>query len=152
MYIYRSSVWQNNLSVGMQVCVHQQLGGLTNLLLECSLKNNGQALVFVSAVNKVDRLSDELAKKYPSCRIFGYSAQHSHAEHEMVLNSFLDGSSSVIFATTSFGVGVDAPNIQLVIGYGGCHNIYQLVQEFGHAGRNGMHARTVFLYDKVVHN
>ncbi len=58
----------------------------------------------------------------------------------------------MIFATTSFGIGVDAPNIQLIIVYGGCRNIYQLVQEFGHTVRNGMHVHIVFLYDKVVHD
>lgn len=43
--------------------------------------------------------------------------------------------------TTAFGMGVDVPNVDLVVRIGCPPSLEELVQEFGRAGRDGRQAK-----------
>ena len=43
--------------------------------------------------------------------------------------------------TTAFGMGVDVPNVDVVIRIGCPPSLEELIQEFGRAGRDGRSAR-----------
>ncbi len=46
--------------------------------------------------------------------------------------------------TTAFGMGVDVPNVEVVIRVGCPSTLEELVQEFGRAGRDGSPAEGTF--------
>ena len=46
-----------------------------------------------------------------------------------------------VVCTAAFGMGVDVPNVDLVIRIGCPPSLEELVQEFGRAGRDGRPAR-----------
>ena len=54
----------------------------------------------------------------------------------------------VIVATKALGMGVDIPNVRLVVHIDAPVNLIEYVQETGRAARSGEHAKAVILYRK----
>ena len=79
-----------------------------------------------------------------------YTRASSEEMKKKVLASFMTAESKlrIVVATTAFGMGVDFPNIQNVIHYSPPASIEQYVQETGRAGRNGLPATALLLYNK----
>ena len=67
-------------------------------------------------------------------------------EKEAVLKGFTDGSIKIVFATSAFGMGIDIPDIRVVINYLISETVEQYYQEVGRAGRDGLPADGYLLY------
>ncbi|XP_076116508.1 ATP-dependent DNA helicase RecQ-like [Mytilus galloprovincialis] len=65
-----------------------------------------------------------------------------------VLDEFqkLDSSLRVVFATIAFGMGIDIPDIERVIHWGGPRGLEQFSQESGRAGRDGRSAVSIIYF------
>jgi ATP-dependent DNA helicase RecQ len=79
-------------------------------------------------------------------------AEHYHAglapeDRVRIQERFIDGSSSVIVATNAFGMGIDRADVRQVIHYSLPGSLEAYYQEAGRAGRDGLPARVVLLYD-----
>lgn len=70
----------------------------------------------------------------------------SDGEKEAVLEGFSDGTVKVVFATSAFGMGVDIPDIRVVVDYLISETVEQYYQEVGRAGRDGLPAEGYLLY------
>ena len=53
--------------------------------------------------------------------------------------------------TSAFGMGVDVPNVDLVIRIGCPPTLEELVQAFGRAGRDGRQAKGIFMISWIRH-
>ena len=81
----------------------------------------------------------------------GFSAAHYHAglkpeEKRDVQQQFRDGSLRVVAATNAFGMGIDKPDIRLVVHADIPGSLENYLQEAGRAGRDGDFARCVLLF------
>ena len=67
---------------------------------------------------------------------------------EKIVTSFTkkDSQLRLVIATISFGMGLDCPNVRLIVHYGPSENIEDYVQETGRGGRDGGNCCTLLLY------
>jgi ATP-dependent DNA helicase RecQ len=70
----------------------------------------------------------------------------SGAERQRIIADFKNGNTNVVFATNAFGMGIDIPDIRIVIHYMLPESIEQYYQEIGRAGRDQMGATAYMLY------
>ena len=86
-------------------------------------------------------------------RANGWPCSHFHAGltpelKKSVQQAFIDGDLPVIAATNAFGMGVDKPDVRLVIHAEIPGSLENYLQEAGRAGRDQRGARCILLYDE----
>jgi len=67
-------------------------------------------------------------------------------ERQDIIKEFRDRDTNLVFATNAFGMGIDLPNIRVVIHYMLPESIEQYYQEIGRAGRDKNGATSYMLY------
>ena len=95
-----------------------------------------------------DATSEELAA---FLQAKGVTADHFHAglppeTKKNVQESFIRGDLRAIVATNAFGMGIDKPDVRLVIHADIPGSLESYLQEAGRAGRDQQRARCVLLY------
>ena len=73
-------------------------------------------------------------------RLFAmYHARVDEDDKKEILAVFqpTDGTCRILFSTIAFGMGVDIPDVRIIIHYGPCSDIESYFQESGRAGRDG---------------
>lgn len=103
-----------------------------------------RAIVFCPFTNGAEKLSKDLRDARFSCGLFhGDLADDVKAT---ALCRWNDGNEKLMVATSAFGVGIDAPNVRFVIMAGLPYGIFDLIQQVGRAGRDGVRAEAHVLY------
>lgn len=70
----------------------------------------------------------------------------SSLERQQIISEYRDGETNLVFATNAFGMGIDIPNIRVVIHFMLPESIEQYYQEIGRAGRDQNGATSYMLY------
>ena len=115
-------------------------------------ERNGPALVFASTRKRVDALADYLNAR--SIRASGYHAGIKADERTKLQEMFMNEEAGVVIATNAFGMGIDKPNVRLVIHYDMPAGLEAYYQEAGRAGRDGGDSDCVLLHayrDRFTH-
>jgi len=88
------------------------------------------------------RLAEEEAQRLAEAgwRAYAYHAGLSGRERERVQGEFLEGRAEVIVATNAFGMGIDRPDVRVVVHLAPPGSIEAYYQEVGRAGRDGADA------------
>ena len=104
----------------------------------------GGAIVYCARRSQAENIASFLREK-------GVEAEHFHAglppeTKKNVQESFIRGELRVIVATNAFGMGIDKPDVRLVIHADIPGSLENYLQEAGRAGRDQQVARCVLLY------
>ena len=104
----------------------------------------GRVVVYAATRNRAKAVSDGL-------RRLGLSASYYHAgrtagARENAAKAFSEGRRPILVATSAFGMGIDQPDVRLVVHIQATGTLEAYFQEAGRAGRDGRHARCVMLY------
>ena len=96
-----------------------------------------------------ESISRRIENSLPSyISVYVYHGQLSDRRRKTVESAISDSSSkSIVVATKAFGMGVDIPNIRWTLHAYPSDSIEDLVQEVGRAGRDGLPARGVILFN-----
>ena len=106
----------------------------------------GSAIVYVRNRKRAQELAEWL-------RVQGSSVDFYHAglttkERNERQEAWTEGKTRVIVATNAFGMGIDKPDVRLVIHYDLPSCLESYYQEAGRAGRDGKTAYAVLLYNE----
>lgn len=104
----------------------------------------GGAIVYCATRRQTEEVSGFLQQK-------GWAVGHYHARlppetKKSTQKTFIEGGLRVIVATNAFGMGIDKPDVRLVIHADIPGSLENYLQEAGRAGRDSQSARCVLLY------
>jgi ATP-dependent DNA helicase RecQ len=112
----------------------------------------GAAVVYAPTRKAVDALADFCTTR--GLRASAYHAGIAAPERQRLQEAFMRDEPRIMIATNAFGMGVDKPNVRLVVHYTMAGNLEGYYQEAGRAGRDGAPARCVLLHspgDALLH-
>ena len=108
---------------------------------------DGAVIIYCPTVKLVKRLCKWLkARDYP---VGKYHGKMKHAKRKAAQQAFMRGKKPIMVATNAFGLGIDKPDVRLVIHAGLPLSMDGYVQEIGRAGRDGKKSRCVLFFTKA---
>ncbi len=111
---------------------------------------DGSTIVYRFSRQNTEELASELSKH--GLNALPYHAGLSDDVRRMTQDRFLSDETPIIVATIAFGMGVDKPNIRLVVHYDLPKTVEGYYQETGRAGRDGRPSECMLFYsygDKI---
>jgi ATP-dependent DNA helicase RecQ len=115
---------------------------LVNLLRE----EPGSAIVYCATRKVVDELNGILKRHLGGRVVVRYHGGMDRASRTASQEKFMESAGAIAIATNAFGMGINKPDIRLVIHYNIPGTLEAYYQEAGRAGRDGRPARCVILF------
>lgn len=140
--VFQNSFHRSNLSYSV---LYEE--GKYNKMLDILQKIKGAGIVYVRSRKKAKVIADFLQKK-------NISADYYHAGLGTELravkqDNWLSNKTRIIVSTNAFGMGIDKPDVRVVVHIDLPDNLEAYFQEAGRAGRDGKKSYAVLLYNQA---
>ncbi len=140
--VFRMSFERKNLAYFVEY-VNDKLVSLIDILQ----RTEGSAIVYARSRQRTKETAEYLSRQ-------GFSATFYHAgletaEKDKRQKEWLSDEKRIIVATNAFGMGIDKPDVRLVVHIDCPDSIEAYFQEAGRAGRDGQPAFAVLLYYNI---
>ncbi len=139
--IFQKSFVRNNLSYSVFEEEDKE-----RKLLEILKNVGGSAVVYVRNRKATQKIAQFLTQH--QIRASWYHAGMSNADRDKTQELWIQNQVKVIVATNAFGMGIDKPDVRVVVHMDIPPNIEAYYQEAGRAGRDEKKAFAVLLYQK----
>src|SRR5688572_22872790 len=137
--VFQKSFARENLSF-----VVRKTDNKDKKLLEILQKVNGSAIIYVRSRKVTEQVAGWLNKK--NIKASFYHAGLSFEDRTKRQDEWINNETRVMVATNAFGMGIDKPDVRIVIHLDLPENLEAYYQEAGRAGRDGKRSYTVVLY------
>ena len=150
--VIRGPVTRDNITLRV-LPISETLGGIKDAdlieyhkreIIRKRLKHttNGRVIIYTNTIKRVKALYKHLRKHG-----FAVGYYHGKCKHKpRRLRRFREGKTRIMVATNAFGLGVDIPDIRLVIHHAPLIGLDDYLQEVGRAGRDGKKAEALLLW------
>ncbi len=121
--------------------------GASEALLDLLEERKGQsAIVYCFSRKDTEELAARLTERgHPAV---GYHAGLDANTRRLTQERFIDGEVPIVAATIAFGMGIDKPDIRLVVHHALPKSIEGYYQETGRAGRDGLPSECVLFFNE----
>ena len=109
---------------------------------------DGSVLIFAQTTTYVDALYNILTEKYPNNVTRYHSRVKPERRKKELLFDFLQGERKIMISTSAFSMGIDIPDIELVVHFNAPISMTDYIQQIGRAGRDERKAHCVLFYDQ----
>ena len=139
--VFRMSFERNNLAY-----IVRKTENKTAELLHILRSMPGSAIIYVRNRRRTKEITELLNNEHITADF--YHAGLDDATKDIRQHRWQSGESRVMVATNAFGMGIDKPDVRIVIHMDLPDSIEAYFQEAGRAGRDGQKAYAVILYAK----
>lgn len=138
--MFRMSFERNNLAYIVRHATDKR-GEMLHILRSV----RGSAIVYVRSRKRASEISGWLEENGVEATFYHAGLEHSVKDERQKL--WHDDVKRVMVATNAFGMGIDKPDVRVVIHFDCPSSLEAYFQEAGRAGRDGMKSYAVMLYN-----
>ncbi len=124
-----------------------RIAAAVDVFERCGLRRSvggGRAIVYCTTRKKTEKVAKEL-------KAAGFGATHYHAgrtklARERAQRGFELGRTRILVATNAFGMGIDLPDVRVIVHFQTPGSLEAYYQEAGRAGRDGLPAHCLMFF------
>lgn len=140
--VFSKSFKRDNISYVVRQC-DDKIAQLVHILRSVP----GSAIVYVRSRRKTKMIADELTFNHITADY--YHAGLDNEDKNDKQNKWKQGDTRVFVATNAFGMGIDKPDVRIVVHIDVPNSLEEYYQEAGRAGRDGNRSWAVLLVSDV---
>lgn len=107
--------------------------------------SDGRVIIYCKTTNKTDSVAENMKKLGLKCE--SYHGKKTSDERMEIQKKFTENVINVVVSTIAFGMGINIPDIRVVIHYNCSNDIESYMQEIGRAGRDGKQSYCYMFYN-----